>query len=107
MMQANGLTYTQCSNSEQSFIGQSIMNKQIGEWRACVSENTTSCLLRELMCQKPQSDVSKHMADPNEDTPNNHLCTSKTKTPILPGRESEFQRNPFISENFRGSKNTE
>jgi len=36
LMQATDLTYTQYSNSEQSFIGQPVMNKQIGEWSACL-----------------------------------------------------------------------
>jgi hypothetical protein len=83
------------------------INKQVSGPRVCVSENTTSSMFREPICQKTQSDVSKRMADPNEDTPNNYLCMSKTKTPILPGRESEFQRNLLLPENFRGCKNTD
>jgi len=36
LVQPTGHTYTQRSNSEQSFIGQPVINKQIGEWSACL-----------------------------------------------------------------------
>ena len=67
---------------------------------------TNRRVVRVPVCQRAQPDVSKHTADPNEDSPINHLCMSKTKTSILPGRESESQRNLLLPENFRCSKNT-
>lgn len=54
LMQATGLTYTQYSDSEQSFIGQPIMNKTIGVWSACL------CVIEHNQLSAPWANVPEN-----------------------------------------------
>jgi hypothetical protein len=97
--------YTQYSNSEQSFIGQLIMNKQIGEWSAClwirehdqlsapwahVQVNTVRCLKTNGRSKLRHPELSSLYAK-NENTDLVWKGILVPTQPVLTGKFPSFQ----------------